>query len=185
MAALKTGTEWFIYKDYYPLKERSPLLCIIMISFVALEILLYPILFIHNYFTQSFDRGEYFYRMFYYGLDGTIYSIYVIRSIRLVYAHTTDPSRQKTFIFKMFKHEYYLGALAVALMLFRMLPIFFNPCENDCPFYTMIEFNTPFSRDDEVPYLSKNITVEFIWVLVLMYCLKIQSKTHSKYSMKK
>jgi hypothetical protein len=130
MIALKTGTEWFIYKDYYPLKEKSPLLCIVMIAFITLQIILYPLLYIYNYFTQSFPKSEKIYRMFYYGLDGTIYFIYVLRSLRLVYAHTTDPSRQKTWIFKLFKYEYLLGCLAIFLMLLRMVPIYWNPDEN-------------------------------------------------------
>ena len=184
MIALKTGTEWFIYKDYYPLKEKSPLLCIIMIAFISLEIILYPLLYIYNYFTYSFDRSEYIYRMFYYGLDGTIYFIYILRSLRLVYAHTSDPSRQKTPVFKLFKYEYLLGGLAICLMLLRMIPIGFNPDEDEYKFYTMIEFSTPFSRNEEVPFLVKSIIIEFVWLLVLIYCLKIQSLTHPKHSMK-
>ena len=76
--------------------------------------------------------------MFYYGLDGTIYFIYIIRSLRLVYAHTTDPSRQSTIIFKLFKYEYILGFLSVGLMVCRMLPIYFNPDEDNYQFYTII-----------------------------------------------
>jgi len=100
-----------------------------MIGFMTLQIILYPMLYISNYFTRSFDRSEYIYRMFYYGLDGTIYFIYVLRSLRLVYAHTTDPSRQNTSVFKMFKYEFCLGILSIILMLLRMLPIYFNPSE--------------------------------------------------------
>lgn len=85
--------------------------------------------------------------MFYYGLDGTIYFIYILRSLRLVYAHTTDPSRQKTSIFKLFKYEYLLGCLAIFLMLLRMVPIYWNPDEDEYKFYTIIEFSTPFSRN--------------------------------------
>lgn len=65
--------------------------------------------------------------MFYYGLDGTIYFIYILRSLRLVYAHTTDPSRQNTYIFKLFKYENILALVSILLMLLRMLPIYFNP----------------------------------------------------------
>lgn len=122
--------------------------------------------------------------MFYYGLDGIIYFIYILRSLRLVYAHTTDPSRQRTYIFKLFKYEYLLGTLAIALMLLRMVPIYWNPDENVYKFYTMIEFNTPFSRYEEVPFLFKAMIVEFIWLALLIYCLKLQSLTHPKHSMK-
>jgi hypothetical protein len=65
--------------------------------------------------------------MFFYGLDGAIYFIYILRSLRLVYAHTTDPSRQNTFIFILFKYEYILGLVSVLLMILRMVPIYFNP----------------------------------------------------------
>ena len=122
--------------------------------------------------------------MFYYGLDGTIYFIYILRSLRLVYAHTTDPSRQKTYIFKLFKYQYLLGTLAIGLMLLRMLPIYWNPDETQFKFYTIIQFSTPFSRYEEVPFLAKAMIVEFIWLGLLLYCLKIQSLTHSKHSMK-
>ena len=122
--------------------------------------------------------------MFYYGLDGTIYFIYILRSLRLVYAHTTDPSRQKTYIFKLFKYEYILAILSIALMLLRMVPIYWNPDENEYKFYTMIEFSTPFSYTEEVPFLIKTLIIETIWMLLLIYCLKIQSLTHPKHSMK-
>jgi len=42
--------------------------------------------------------------MLWYGLDGAIYFIYLVRSLRLIYAHTTDVSRQHTWIFKLFRH---------------------------------------------------------------------------------
>ena len=31
MFAVKVGLDWFIFKDYYPLKERSPILSILLL----------------------------------------------------------------------------------------------------------------------------------------------------------
>jgi hypothetical protein len=69
-------------------------------------------------------------------------------------------------------------------MIVRMFPILFNPDENIYPFYTMIEFATPFARTEEVPFLAKTLIIEFIWLGLLIYCLKMQSSTHPKHSMK-
>jgi hypothetical protein len=48
----------------------------------------------------------------------------------------------------------------------------------------MIEFSTPFSRVEEVPFLVKSLIIDYLWLIILIYCLRIQSLTHPKHSMK-
>jgi 4-hydroxybenzoate polyprenyltransferase len=76
--------------------------------------------------------------MLWYGLDGAIYFVYLVRSLRLIYAHTTDVTRQNTIIFKLFKHEYLLGLICAALLLLRIIPVYFNPDPQNYSFKTMI-----------------------------------------------
>lgn len=58
MAGVKMGLEWFIFKDYYPLKERSPILCIMMIMSVCCQLILYPIIYTANYFTLIYADND-------------------------------------------------------------------------------------------------------------------------------
>jgi len=75
-----------------------------MITFIAIELILYPLVYTYNYFTRNWGDIKFAYRTVFYGLDGSLYLIYLIRSLRLVYAHEIDTSRSKTWIFKFFKH---------------------------------------------------------------------------------
>jgi hypothetical protein len=59
-------------------------------------------------------------------MDGGVYLIYLLRTMRLVYAHEVDASRSKIWIFKLFKHEYYLVFVTVIVMLIKVIPIIFN-----------------------------------------------------------
>ena len=54
MAGIKMGLEWFIFKDYYPLKEKSPILCIMMVMSICLQLILYPVIYTSHYFTYTF-----------------------------------------------------------------------------------------------------------------------------------
>lgn len=85
--SVRIGSEWFIFKDYYPMKERSPVLCILMITFASVQLIMYPIVYTYNYFTQNWDDFKYVYRTIFFGLDGSLYFLYLLRSLRLVYAH--------------------------------------------------------------------------------------------------
>ncbi len=95
---------WFIYKDYYPLKEKSPLLTIIMIFSICIQIILYPLIYSVNYFTYTFTdpkiRG--LFRAIQVGMECSVYSIYLLRCLRIAYAHEVDKSRRKTLSFMIF-----------------------------------------------------------------------------------
>lgn len=108
--------------------------------------MLYPALYVYNFFTAGFEESENLYRMLWYGLDGAIYFVYLVRSLRLIYAHTTDLSRQNTWIFKLFKHEYILGTICATLLILRIIPVYFNPDPNNYSFMTLIEFANPYSK---------------------------------------
>jgi len=101
---VRIGSEWFIFKDYYPMKERSPVLCIMMIICISLQLIIYPLAYTYNYFTRNWGSFKLIYRTIFHALDGSLYMLYLMRSLRLVYAHEIDISRSKTFIFKFFKH---------------------------------------------------------------------------------
>ena len=90
MYTVKVGLDWFIFKDYYPLKEKSPILTILLLICISIQILHYPLLFIYNYFTVSFDKYEAtrtVYRVVSGATWGIPYFIYFLKSMRLVYAH--------------------------------------------------------------------------------------------------
>lgn len=123
IVAVKVGSTWFIYKDYYPMKERSPVLCILMITFISIQLIIYPIAYTYNYFTRNWGQYKYIYRTLFYAFDGSIYFIFLLRSLRLVYAHEIDTSRSKTIIFKFFKHEYNLLLITVLMILLKIVPI--------------------------------------------------------------
>lgn len=138
----KRGAEWFIYKDYYPLKERSPVLCILTNTFITVHLLLYPLIYVYNYFTRNFWDIKRIYTVLFYAVDGSIYLIYIMRAFRLVYAHEVDSSRSKTRIFKFLKHELYMALALIGVILLKVLPVIFNPNDDDSSFYTAILFNS-------------------------------------------
>ena len=65
-ACVRIGSEWFIFKDYYPMKERSPVLCIVMIAAIAVQLLMYPLGYTYNYFTRNWGDFKYTYRTLFY-----------------------------------------------------------------------------------------------------------------------
>jgi hypothetical protein len=139
---VRIGSEWFIFKDYYPMKERSPVLCILMIAFVALQLIIYPLAYTYNYFTHNWGDFKYIYRSIFYALDGSLYFIYLLRSLRLVYAHEIDTSRSKTLIFKLFKHEYNLVIFTLLVILIKIIPIIIANYGDDDMFFTFIDVNS-------------------------------------------
>lgn len=59
VGSVRVGTSWFIYKDYYPLKERSPILNIMFILSVCGQVILYPSMYIAHYFTDIMSVMNY------------------------------------------------------------------------------------------------------------------------------
>lgn len=75
-----------------------------MIACISIQLIIYPIAYTYNYFTRNWAEFKDIYRTLFYAFDGSIYFIYLLRSLRLVYAHEIDTSRSKTKVFKFFKH---------------------------------------------------------------------------------
>lgn len=105
------------------MKERSPVLCILTIIVIAINLIIYPLAYTYNYFTRNWGDFKYAYRTMFYAFDGCIYFIYLLRSLRLVYAHEIDTSRSKTWIFKFFKNEYNLVLFLFAMIMSKIIPI--------------------------------------------------------------
>lgn len=105
LLGIKLGIEWFIFKDYYPLKEKSPILCILLIMSICGQLLIYPMLFITNYFTNVFVdvSTRLKFRSVQSGLEFSVFIIYLIRTLRISYAHDTHSSRSKSLAFRIFQ----------------------------------------------------------------------------------
>ena len=69
------------------MKERSPVLCIMMITCIAIQLVMYPLAYTYNYFTRNWGDFKYTYRTVFYAFEGSLYLLYVMRALRLVYAH--------------------------------------------------------------------------------------------------
>lgn len=99
------------------------MLCILTIIVIAINLIIYPLAYTYNYFTRNWGDFKYAYRTMFYAFDGCIYFIYLLRSLRLVYAHEIDTSRSKTWIFKFFKNEYNLVLFLFAMIMAKITPI--------------------------------------------------------------
>jgi len=126
-----------------------------MITVITVQLILYPIVFVYNFFTNNFEQTKYLFKDFYYAFDGSVYFIYLLRSLRLVYAHEIDTSRSKSWIFKFFKHEYYLVLFTMLMMLVKVMPIVFSP-HKEYNFYTFLELNF-FTNQEELGFGIKQI----------------------------
>lgn len=58
IASIKISMQWFTFKDYYPFKEKSPILCMMMIFSMAVQLIFYPVIYSVNYFTNMFYLPE-------------------------------------------------------------------------------------------------------------------------------
>ncbi len=110
-----------------------------MITVIAIQLVIYPLAYTYNYFTRNWGDFKYIYRTLFHALDGTVYFLYLLRSLRLVYAHEIDTSRSKTAIFKFFKHEYNLILFVLLVIGLKIIPILVN--EDDDVFLTFIDVN--------------------------------------------
>ena len=95
LGGVKLGLDWFVFKDYYPLKERSPLLCIMLIVVISMELILYPSIYIYSFYTNKFPQYEYLYRSLYGAFWNASYFLYMLRAFRICYAHEVDASRSR------------------------------------------------------------------------------------------
>jgi hypothetical protein len=183
-ACVRIGSEWFIFKDYYPMKERSPVLCIVMIAAIAVQLLMYPLGYTYNYFTRNWGDFKYTYRTLFYAFQGSLYLLYVIRALRLVYAHEVDHSRRNTWIFRFMKNEYFLVAFFTVVTIIKIIPILVsNSSSQDDIFFTFIDvntftFNDPGSLNKELGFGIKETIHEFVWLSAIVYCLWLQTLVH-------
>jgi hypothetical protein len=182
------GSEWFIFKDYYPMKERSPVLCILMIVVMAVQLLIYPLAYTYNYFTRNWGEFKYIYRTFFYAFDGCLYFIYLLRSVRLVYAHEIDSSRSKTWIFQFFRHEYNQVLLVLGMMLVKVVPVLVAESREEDLFLTYIDVNfytfSDANNSKELGFGIKQTIHEFVWLSLMVYCVWLQTLVHRAYSMR-
>ena len=179
MYAVKLGLDWFIFKDYYPLKEKSPILTILLLICISVQILHYPILFIYNYFTIAFDQyhaTKTLYRIVSGATWGIPYFIYFLKSMRLVYAHETHSSRSKSLPFIIFKKEVILSSFVCFWMILKGLVIRFNS-DN----FRLI-YENDYTNEDAAVYV--NVVWDFIWQGVLIYCLWLQKNVNKRHSIK-
>jgi hypothetical protein len=94
-----------------------------MIVVIATQLIIYPLSYTYNYFTRNWGNFKYIYRNLFYAFDGCLYLIYLLRSLRLAYAHEIDTSRSKTWIFRFFKHEYNLVLFLLGTIIAKIIPI--------------------------------------------------------------
>lgn len=75
-----------------------------MIFGIAVQMGLYPMVYVVNYFTYDFTepRVRSYFRAIQVGFEYSVYSVYLLRCLRISYAHQIDKSRRKTLIFRMF-----------------------------------------------------------------------------------
>lgn len=119
--AVKYSLKWFISKDLYPLKEKSPILSIVMIISIGIQLLIFPLLYSTNYLTSVFleMRTKFGYRALQAGLEFSVYGVYFLRCLRVIYAHETSPARKNTLPFWIFKDDYKLALIVVIVGFLR------------------------------------------------------------------
>ena len=77
-----------------------------MIFSICIQVILYPFIYSINYFTFIFTDPqvrEYF-RAIQIAMEFSVYSIYLVRFLRIWYAHGVDKTRRKSVSFWVFKH---------------------------------------------------------------------------------
>ena len=97
---------------------------------------MYPMLYSSNFFSASFTHSDSdveslfktkdFYRAISSSFWGTTYFIFFLRAMRIVYAHETHSSRNKSIAFILFKKEILLASITVGWILVRFFIIFFK-----------------------------------------------------------
>jgi hypothetical protein len=127
--SIKLGTNWFIYKDYYPLKERSPVLCIMLVLSICGQAVLYPIIYIVSYLTNWFESSREGFRALGGVLQFSIFTIYVMRCLRVFYAHRVHSSRNSTLVYLVFQKEYILAFSIIILGIIKCVIVVFYPKE--------------------------------------------------------
>lgn len=99
--------KWINNMDYFPLKERSPLLCIALMVSLLISINIYPSLIISFYYSDGLHDGLFkIYTALFYATKSMSYLIYAIRSLRIVYAYRLQESMRHSthFVFRFFKN---------------------------------------------------------------------------------
>ena len=115
-----------------------------MIVCIAMQLIIYPLAYTYNYFTRNWGDFKLIYRIIFCAFDGSLYTVYLMRSLRLCYAHEIDISRSKTKIFQFFKREYFMASFLILVAAIKIVPIIMTsyllPDEN--MFLTFIDINS-------------------------------------------
>lgn len=120
-ANMRYMVRWINFKDYFPLKERSPLLCMVLLMFLSLELILYPMQVLVNYFLNGHEFADIF-RVLHCGTKTMGSFIYVLRSLRINYAYRLEDNMRSHKVFRLFKHELHLVLTVLLLAVLRLIP---------------------------------------------------------------
>lgn len=104
-----------------------------MIFSICAQVILYPLIYSINYFTFMFQdaRIRQYFRAVQVALEFSVYSVYLLRCLRIWYAHGVDKTRRKSVPFFVFKHENLLALAVMVVGILRALPVIFDPCLYD------------------------------------------------------
>lgn len=100
---LRFSIKWIMFKDYFPLKERSPMLCLLLLMFLTFQLILYPIHVVTDYYMDGKENLDIF-RVLYCALKTIGEFIYFIRSLRIYYAYKVQDNMRSHVIFQFFKN---------------------------------------------------------------------------------
>ena len=100
---LRFSIRWIMLKDYFPLKERSPMLCLVLLMFLTFELILYPVQVVVNYYMDGKEDQDVF-RVLYCAVKTMGAFIYVLRSLRIYYAYKVQDNMRSHMVFRFFKH---------------------------------------------------------------------------------
>jgi hypothetical protein len=79
------------------------MLCIVLLMFLTIQLIMYPIQVITNYYMNGKENYDVF-RVVYCGIKTMGSFIYVIRSLRIYYAYKVHDNMRSHFVFRFFKH---------------------------------------------------------------------------------
>lgn len=117
---LPTTKKWLKCRDYYPIKERSPLLSLLLGWVLLFFTCLYPWQIIYSYVSGK-SRAD-AYRIGYYTFKYSAYFIYMVRSFRICYAYRVF--NRDTWVFRnIFAKEWVLVLVTILMLYLKSIPV--------------------------------------------------------------